>query len=135
MHLRFDTHTLATFKEQGISDVYVWIIQAGCAGMKVCFERKSDTTPSECQGYEQPSGLVVWSTQHDATYLDEGQIAVANGRTYFSSKKVQGRCGCGTSISFTKSSIDLSLAKIHRISEKLSTLPYIQSALHDRKKR
>lgn len=132
MRLIFDKYTQQKIKREWENQVCVSFLDAWCAGKKIHIWPVIDST-KQYADYPQDSGITVWCSHEDVDLLDNGQIAVANGKTYFSGPTTKWRCGCGTSVSFEDKKIDLSLEKIHRIAQKLSPLTNIQDALKQNK--
>ena len=108
------------------------IVQSGCAGSKITIDtriEKDNRVSSDIH-----DGIRCWVTPELSEKLDGAQIARAKGKLYVVSKKIQSRCGCGTSFSFEKKTVPTDLTKIHRLQKALKMSPEIQKIRENIKK-
>ena len=124
MLTKLDPYTSAEFVAQGVTDVNVDIIASGCAGSKIAVSARTSEDmriPSETH-----NGVRLWVLPEHVELLDGAQIARAKGKYFLVTKKIQARCGCGTSFSFEKKTVATNLAKLHRLQNILKSSPEIQ---------
>ncbi|MBP6920967.1 hypothetical protein KBB89_00250 [Candidatus Gracilibacteria bacterium] len=124
MFVRLDRHSCSDFLAQGITEVNIDIVHAGCAGSKISLSPRAFS--DERMQSENFQGITFWVVPEAVSLLDGAQIARAKGKYYLVSEKIQSRCGCGTSFSFEKKSIPTNLAKIHRLQNALKLSPEVQ---------
>lgn len=90
MLIKIDQHTCADFLSQGVVDVNVDIITAGCAGSKISIAPR--TTQDARIVSDEHNGIRCWVLPELAQTLDGAQIAKAKGKYYLVSKKIASRC-------------------------------------------
>ena len=124
MLIRLDRHLCAEFSEKWISDINLNIIQSGCAGSKITLEPRTENDNRVASDIHNT--IRCWVLPELSKKLDGAQIARAKWKLYIVSKKIESRCGCGTSFSFEKKTIPTNLTKIHRLQNALKLSPEIQ---------
>lgn len=132
MLIRLDRHLCAEFLERWIVDINVDIISSGCAGSKIAIAPR--TTEDNRLSSDVHGGIRCWVVAELAEKIDGAQIARAQWKLYIVSKKIESRCGCGTSFSFEKKNVPVKLAKIHRLQNALKLSPEIQKIAEKLKK-
>lgn len=124
MIIKLDKNTCAELISQWITDVNVDVIRAGCAGSKITVTPR--TQRDDRISADEHLWITLWINPELAEILDGAQIARAKWKYYLVSKKIQSRCGCGTSFSFEKKHILTDLSKIHRLQNALKMSPEVQ---------
>jgi Fe-S cluster assembly iron-binding protein IscA len=127
MALIIDRPTLALWKSQGVSKVFVGFSNGGCSGTKLSVTTDAFDTTGLVKA-EITNGIDAYFRAEDAGKLSEGRATRVekNGKQQwiFTSGSVRGRCGCGTSFSFSdapaKPKIDHSKLALLRASMKKS---------------
>ncbi|MDQ1344221.1 MAG: hypothetical protein QG650_941 [Patescibacteria group bacterium] len=105
MTLKFDSPTLAVWKNSGIAAVLVRFVNGGCAGMKISVE----ISPRDVSGLSScdVGGITTYFRKDDRERLDGARLTRTEKdgkeKWIYSGPSVKGRCGCGSSFSFTDS--------------------------------
>ncbi|MDQ1344083.1 MAG: hypothetical protein QG650_803, partial [Patescibacteria group bacterium] len=105
MTLKFDSPTLAVWKNSGIAAVLVRFVNGGCAGTKISVE----ISPRDVSGLSacDVGGITAYFQEVDRERLDGARLTrMEKGgkeKWIYSAHSVKGRCGCGSSFSFTES--------------------------------
>jgi Fe-S cluster assembly iron-binding protein IscA len=104
MTLKFDSPTLAVWKNAGVLAVLVRFVNGGCAGTRISVE----ISPHDVSGLSScdVGGIMAYFQEVDRERLDTARLTKVekNGKEkwMYSDSAVKGRCGCGSSFSFTE---------------------------------
>lgn len=100
---RIDSPTLALWKSENVRSVVVRFVSGGCAGTKLSVER-TDEIPAGFESFDL-GGTVAHFDPSDRERLEGARITrVEKGAKevwMYVAPKVLGRCGCGSSFSFS----------------------------------
>jgi Fe-S cluster assembly iron-binding protein IscA len=97
--ITLDKISLQKFREQGVREVFVHLIKKGCEGTKV--EVLTEIPTGEIlETFTMDDGFTVSCPASESEKLDGSRITRSGEKWIFTSEKVTGRCGCGSSFRF-----------------------------------
>lgn len=96
--ITLDKISIAKFRELGVREVFVHLIQKGCEGTKVEVLTELPTDMPLIR-FESPE-LTVVCLESEVEKLENARLTQVGNKWIFTSKQVTGRCGCGSSFRF-----------------------------------
>lgn len=97
--ITLDKNSLQKFSDQQVREVFVHLIKKGCEGTKV--EVLTEIPTNEMlEKFTMDDGFTISCLRSEVEKLDGSRITAAGEKWIFTSDKVTGRCGCGSSFRF-----------------------------------
>lgn len=111
MFIIFDPKTLKDFAARSVREVFVTFVARGCEGTKVEVQEVFDSAGLES---EIVGEIQVYFRPEERSKLEGARLTHTGAKWIFTSAKITGRCGCGSSFSFDKKLVDKSKIKALR---------------------
>lgn len=97
--ITFDKISLQKFRDQQVGEVFVRFVQKGCEGNKVEVLTEIPSSDAGLVWFDVP-GLRIATLANESEKLTGSRLTQVGAKWIFTSDKVAGRCGCGSSFRF-----------------------------------
>lgn len=98
--ITFDKVSLQKFRDQQVGEIFVHFVQKGCEGNKVEVLTEVPSAETNLVWFETPDGLRIATLTTESEKLSGSRLTQVGTKWIFTSDKVAGRCGCGSSFRF-----------------------------------